>query len=376
MIPSRMRVLYDNHIFNMQRYGGISRYVSELIAGISQLPNVQVEFPVRYTHNSYLLSDRERYGVKPLPRKGAPFRGFITSRRMRANYEAFRHTASGGEFEIYHPTYHDRHVLESLPDRPFVLTIHDMIHEVFPELFSDADEVIDAKRQLARKAARIIAGSENTKRDIIRHLGVSEERIRVVYYAESVGGAAKDRKPDIPEKYLLFVGNRGLYKNFRLFAEAIVPLLSEDRDLHLVAAGAAPFNEDELRYLDDLGIRRQVNHVLFHTDGQLAELYRGALCFAFPSRYEGFGIPTLEAFACDCPVLLAEAGSLPEVAGDAAVYFDPERAESISEATRRVLADESLRAELIRKGRERLEAFSWQKVCDQTVDVYRHALRQ
>lgn len=368
-----MRVLYDNHIFNVQRYGGISRYVLELIAGVSLREDAQVEFPVRYSHNSYLLSTRERYGVKPLPHKGTPFRGFLTSRRMRANYEYFRQAAERGEFDIYHPTYHDVHILESIPQRPFVLTIHDMIHETFPELFSDVDSVTSAKRQLAGKAALIIAGSENTKRDIMRFLDVPGERIRVVQYADSVG-AMKDRKPAVPDNYLLFVGNRGLYKNFRLLAEGVAPLLAEDSALHLVCAGSGPFDEDELTHLEGLGIRQQVHHVPFQTDGQLAELYRSAQCFVFPSRYEGFGIPTLEAFACDCPTLLANASSLPEVGEDAAEYFDPDSAESIREATRRILRDESLRTELIRKGRKRLRNFSWEAVCDQTVDVYREAL--
>lgn len=372
MTAHQMRVLYDNHIFNVQSYGGISRYIYELITGVSRSKEIQVAFSVHYSSNSYLLAARELYGVKSMPKKGTPFRGFIASRQRSANYKAFRQAAERGNFDIYHPTYHDEYILQSLPDCPYVLTIHDMIDEIYPELFPGAAALSAAKQELAKKAARIIAVSENTKKDLMRIWELPSERIHVVHLAQSVG-AATDHKPSLPEKYILFVGNRGLYKNFKLFAESIARLLVKDRQLFLVAAGSKPFQNDELRHLGQLGILTQVRHIPFHTDGQLAEIYRNALCFVLPSRYEGFGIPTLEAFACGCPVLLSKSSSLTEVGGDAVEYFNPENPESMYDAVSRIVRDTALRKDLVNKGRERLRMFSWKKVCDQTLDVYRMA---
>lgn len=166
------------------------------------------------------------------------------------------------------------------------------------------------------------------------------------------------------------MGKRELYKNFTGFFRAIQPLLHRHPDLHLVCAGGGAFSADEQSLFQASGLGHRVQYQPIN-DGILYGLYQHAQAFVFPSLNEGFGIPVLEAFGAGCPVVLSERSSLPEVAGEAAVYFDPENDESIADAIERVVTSESLRDQLRQSGRERLTLFSLDKTARQTFDVYK-----
>lgn len=141
-------------------------------------------------------------------------------------------------------------------------------------------------------------------------------------------------------------------------------------DVDMICAGGQPFSPDEKEIFQGLGIYDRV-HYFSPADDELAFLYRHALAFIFPSLYEGFGIPVLESFACNCPVILSRVGSLPEVAGDAAVYFDPLSEEDIRSSIERVMRSESLREQLKLIGAESLKQFSWDKTAERTIAVYK-----
>jgi glycosyltransferase involved in cell wall biosynthesis len=249
-----------------------------------------------------------------------------------------------------------------------------MIHEIYPEFFiygSDAEQ----KRRLVHKAALVIAVSECTKRDIVQLLGVPPEKVVVIYHGNSLEAPAlEDATPraELPAKYLLFVGNRGLYKNFYFFMQAIAPLLAEDKDLQVVCTGT-PLDEPEKQLLRSYGLQERIFHVSAN-DQMLISLYRNALAFVFPSLYEGFGIPVLEAFANGCPVLVSNTSSLPEVGGDAVRYFAPKEAVSIREAVQAVLDNDRYREELVAKGYGQLSKFSWESMAKQTQEAYRRVL--
>jgi glycosyltransferase involved in cell wall biosynthesis len=277
-----------------------------------------------------------------------------------------------GAFDIFHPTYYDPRCVASLRGKPFVITIHDMIHELFPGDFPNSS-VPEGKKQLAMKARRIIAISETTKRDIVRLYGIDDAKIDVIYHGNSLTLPADGPRPTcLPARYLLFVGNRGIYKNFRLCTEAFARLTPDDPLLSLVCVGG-PFSGPEVGLLQSLGIADKVKQMQV-SDETLALAYQYALAFVFPSLYEGFGIPLLEAFSCECPVIASRASCFPEIAADAAEYFDPADTGSLLEAIKKVILVPGRAKELRELGRLRARSFTWEKTCLETLASYMRAL--
>jgi len=298
------------------------------------------------------------------------------TRQVNQRYTISRLRAA--EFDVFHPTYYDDYFLEDLGDKRLVVTVVDMIHELFPQYFSKAGSLIpERKQRLVERADCVIAISQSTRADVMRLLGVPADKVRVIYLGNSVQPPAgtPGRLPSLPERYVLFVGARKGYKNFVGFITAIAPLLRADRMLCVVCTRhnsrrRSGFRSGERRLFRQLGIEGQVVQCAV-TDAALAGVYRHALCFVFPSLYEGFGLPVLEAFACDCPVILSNTSSLPEVGGEAVEYCDPTQAESIATALERVLRDDDLRADLVARGRAQLARFSWDACARETEAVYR-----
>jgi glycosyltransferase involved in cell wall biosynthesis len=366
--PATLRVLYDHQIFDSQIHGGISRYFVELIrhAWLAGAPSCRL---------AALLSNNEYLRGASFPR---PRRFFPNVRWLRkgnhltaVNKRWSLHCIARGDFDLLHPTYYGTYFLPALGGRPFALTIHDMIHELYPHASGSSGRTAERKRLLAEKAAGIIAVSESTRQDVIRLLGVPARKVRTIHHG---GPAVLERilppPPGIGDPYVLFVGQRGDYKNFPTFLRAMAPLLSDDRRLRVVCAGGRAFSAAEVEASRALGVEGRVLHVAGPSDAALASLYQHARAFAFPSRYEGFGLPVLEAFAFGCPALLARSSSLPEIGGDAAAYFDPGDEASIREVVGRVLRDEPLRHAMIAAGHRRAREFSWERAARETWAYY------
>ena len=184
------------------------------------------------------------------------------------------------------------------------------------------------------------------------------------------GSSGKFRHMD-GQKYILFVGARGGYKNFTRFIEAMHKILDRHKELHVFCAGGGAFTDEEKRFFGEYASRI---HQAGLSDEELADAYAGAECLVFPSEYEGFGIPIMEAFACGCPVVCSEASCFPEVADEAARYFDPLNPEDMSVKILEVLDDEALRVKLIASGRERLKIFDWDKAAMETLKCYKEAI--
>lgn len=363
-----MKILYDHQTFNLQTYGGISRYFFELMNQFSKWPDVRFELSLRYSDNHYL----ENSGF-------ADYRSFCGGYKFRGrniimrffNERNSRKSLIKQDFDVFHPTYYGTYFLDCVGGRPFVLTIYDMIHEIFGGSLPAGDKTAENKRALAQRAAKIIAISENTKKDIIKYYGVDEDKISVIYLGNSLAETpARTVNLALPEKYLLFVGARIRYKNFDKFIRSVRPLMEQDDKLNIVCTGVTAFSIQEKQMFDDLKIRNRV-HWFMVNDSELAALYRRAVAFVFPSLYEGFGIPVLEAFACGCPAILSRTSSLPEIGGDAVEYFDPENEDDIRETVRKVITDKNKQKDLRQKGIVRVKQFSWEKTAKQTLDVYR-----
>ena len=276
-----------------------------------------------------------------------------------------------GEFDIFHPTFYNDYFLPYLKGKPFVLTIHDMTPELYPQYFKCDDYQIIMKRKLASLANAIVAVSENTKQDIIRILGVPEEKVHVVYHGCSLPVSHEVCSP-FRFPYILYIGDRRGYKNFIPFVQQIAPLLKQHEELHVVCTGH-PFNDSEKRLFQEHGVSKMFVNRWAKTDAELFNLYHHAQCFIYPSDYEGFGIPILEAYQADCPVLLNQASCFPEIAKDAAVYFKINSENNdLTEKIEDVLSMSSNeRASLLSKQRTRLADFSWEKSAQRLTQIYK-----
>ncbi|MBP1650328.1 MAG: glycosyl transferase group 1 family protein [Bacteroidetes bacterium] len=366
-----MKVLYDYQTFTMQEYGGISRYFYELIARGAKDRDMNVDVSLRLSNNAYLNGSSYPGLYRFFP--GKQFKG--KSRIMHAvNRGKSERMISKGNYDVLHPTYYDTYFLKNLPaGKPFTVTFLDMIHEKFADKYEELRGdigIYENKKELLQHASKVIAISECTKRDIIDIFGVDGDKIEVIYLGSSFNSGSASSNRLVAAPYLLFVGNRSIYKNFSLFVESVKPILDANKELKIVCAGGGNFSVAEKEQFQRLQI---TDRVLFHRidDSTLASLYKYAEVFVFPSLYEGFGIPVLEAFACGCPCLLSSGGSLPEVGGDAALYFDPLDVNEISTAVNSILHDTEKRAELISKGLKRLEQFSWNNTYQNTLAFYK-----
>jgi glycosyltransferase involved in cell wall biosynthesis len=251
-----------------------------------------------------------------------------------------------------------------------------MIHELYPEALAQTAALTAAKRAAVARADHVICISECTRRDLMRLFGLPQSRTSVVHLGHSLSvdegaaGLPATALPGGPQPFILYVGDRQAYKNFAGFIQAFArsPRLREQ--FRVVAFGGRPLTHAEQRQLSELGIAQRVRQVS-GGDELLAAHYRAARLFVCPSRYEGFGLPPLEAMAYGCPVACSNGGSLPEVAGDAGEMFDPDDMDGMTAALERVAYDESRRAQLIARGRAQAGQFTWSRCAAQTLEVYR-----
>lgn len=361
---SSFSVLYDYQIFGIQRFGGISRYFCEIIRRLNSRWDIGIWFSINYYLTTWHLGKH----LIPIPR-------FILKHYKKyceqKNRELTIRLLQEKKNYIFHPTYYNSYFLKYIGNYPYVITVHDMIHEIFPEFCSDSDIMIQEKKETITRATRIIAISENTKRDIIRLLHIDADKIDVIYHGTSMRPFSGKQRLKLPERFLLYVGDRTPYKNFDRFIKAFSILQKNDPDLYVVCTGHS-IKRPEKEALSRLGVLDRIAHIKA-SDQALSELYSRALLFVYPSLYEGFGIPILEAYACHCPLALSNTSCFPEIAGEAGCYFNPYSEESIAQAVKSVLYDPQKREALIKAGSERLQMYSWEKTAQKTEAVYRKA---
>lgn len=364
-----MTICYDHQTFTDQEFGGISRYFTELIKGINESSDSKATVAIRRTNNAYL---REYNPSIPsffpntyIPKKNVLLRLINKAHSARV--------LKNNTFDVYHPTNYNIDFLK-FTKKPVVVTFYDMIHEKIGRTNELANNttITDYKRIMANCADRLIAISESTKIDMVNLLNIPAEKISVIHLGSSMPIVEPlIMLPTAQERpYLLFVGTRRHYKNFIPFIKAIAELLKA-YDIDLLCAGGPNFQPEELESIHQLQIGQHVFHKEITNDNQLAQYYQKAIAFVFPSLLEGFGIPILEAMSCGCPCVLSNTSSLPEVAGEAAVYFEPSEPTSIKSAVQQLLDNAVLRNQLSVQGHERVALFSWQKTVHQTLNVYK-----
>ncbi|NLT23720.1 MAG: glycosyltransferase family 4 protein [Syntrophorhabdus sp.] len=366
-----MRVVFDHSIFGLQPYGGVSRYFFEVTNHLARMGNNVEIFSPLYV-NEYF---HDNCAVRP---RG--FRIGLKTRRLGRIVSAINTGASllfvktRRHVDIFHETYFT--TSDCCPgSAKRVLTVYDMIYERYPRYFSPLDRTPQLKEHAVKRADHVICISENTRRDLIELLGVPEEKTSVVYLGYSLD--ANKAPSDPPRKgkpFILYVGSRWGYKNFDRMVKAYGSSKVLKDNLSLVCFGGGPFNSEEWAMFGSLQIPRDdVMHVSGNDD-VLAGLYSSASLFVYPSLYEGFGIPPLEAMFFGCPVACANSSSLPEVVGEAAELFDPNDEDSMRCAMERVISEQARSRELVRSGKERIKLFSWEKCAADTLEVYRTVL--
>ncbi|MBQ2808955.1 MAG: glycosyltransferase family 4 protein [Bacteroidaceae bacterium] len=358
------KILFDNQMFTLQRFGGVTRYFADLMYNLPA-DEFLADIPMRYCENHYVTETYgHRYEKISFPQNYRFRRQIYMLANRTVAWEAVRFD----NYDIFHPTYFNPYFLKHVKRRgkPFVLTVHDMTFERYPQDVLLYDRTIPHKKRLIAEADHIIAVSENTKRDIVELLGTDPSKITVVHHGYRV---IAEPAQQLFDRYVLYVGERKGYKNFLPWLSAIRPIFNLDPNLKVVCTGS-PFSASEVKLFRRWNIADKLVHIAA-ADAQMASLYRHAQCFVFPSHYEGFGIPILEAFANGCPVCLSNASAFPEVAGDAAIYFNPSNAQSMQDTLKELLSSTALRDELRQKGIERSKEFSIGRMVEQTCKVYR-----
>lgn len=260
---------------------------------------------------------------------------------------------------------------------PFVSTIHDLTHLIFPNFMKNKLARIYSKiliKHSVKKSRHIITVSENSKKDIIDFFKVDKDKITVTYNAidsdfhysnSDLSYLFEKYKIDSQKFIYLYVGNLKEHKNLSRLLKAYSQTKYLDKTV-LILAGKAFESLDLKSYESKLNISSNVTHTGLISKGELVDLYNLANVFVFPSLYEGFGIPPIEAMACNTPVISSNTSSLPEILGDAALYFDPYSIEQITNALNNIYENEKLRLDLVQKGRNQIKRYDWRKTVEQT----------
>jgi len=360
-----VKVLFDYRAFADLSYGGVTRYFVELASNLQVLglADVTMLSPLHVNEDLQALRLARVVGIR-VPR----FRG--VNRLIRPVDELItrlwtRTVSQDIVHETSYPRWNTRRV-----GAPLVTTVHDMIHEKFV----DPSSIADGDKARAVKAAdRIICVSEHTRRDLLDIFDVDPAKVDVVYHGSSFRRTAgpEASSPKVEQPFLLYVGRRVAYKNFDRLLQAFASSSRLRKDFILLCFGAGEFTRDERIRIADLKLPNSSIVHISGTDLDLERLYSSATALVYPSLYEGFGLPPLEAMTMQCPVVCSRSSSIPEVVGSAGAYFEPDSVESIRDALEATVYDAARLSELRKMGLAQSRRFSWERCARDTYDCYR-----
>ena len=363
-----MKIAFDSQIFSQQRYGGISRYYHKLASELSNLSqDVSIFAGVHKNHYLSLFPDGvvRGYMLSRFPPK--------TSKIInKGNHYLADYQMRQWRPEVIHETYYSNYI-SSLKATPRVLTVYDMIHELYASEFPKKDIVTQRKRNACHRANHIISISDNTKKDLIELFEIPPEKITVIHLACDIyikPDHNSSSSSDYSKPFLLFVGSREGYKNFNGLLKAISLSKKLINDFNIIAFGGGIFSAEENVLIHTLGFKKNQVRQVGGDDSVLALLYQSAAAFVYPSLYEGFGIPPLEAMAYECPVISSNTSSMPEVVGLAGEFFNPNDNESIRSSIENVVYSPAHISELKAKGLDTINNFSWKKCAKETLKIY------
>ena len=363
-----MKIALDNQIFSLQDRGGISRYFCELgSALISAGDDVGI---ASILHRNLHLDECEALansGMVLRGRAGAIASSLATFVSVLSEASIARMKPDVIHLTYYKPPVRRRH------GNPVLVTVHDMIPEIYPDMTSRKDPAVLWKKEAVLAADHIICVSHNTKKELLEHLKLCESKISVVHHGvRPFAGSIPGRPHSRP--YVLYVGNRDGYKNFSALIKAVGARKILREAFDVVALGGPVFSQDERTEISRA--RVQAHRYAGGDDALLAAFYRHAAAFIYPSLHEGFGLPPLEAMAHLCPVIASSESSIPEVLGDAAMPTDPRDVDAMADAIDSVLHSPGISTALVQRGTERVRSFTWEKCARETRAAYLAAIAQ
>lgn len=368
-----MNVVFDDQIFAIQRYGGVSRYFVELAKNLPSAShgNIEPEVIAPFYKNEYLKLYQEQLRIRgvfiPNVMRDGPIIRFANSLLSPLILKRSRP-------DLIHETYYSSKK-NGHDQVKRIVTVYDMIHELFHEGFSVKDNTRELKKLAISRADHVICISENTRKDLIQILGIDPEKTSVAHLGFSLSADTQKEVRSNQKPFLLYVGSRHTYKNFTRFIKSYARSAKLSSSFDVIAFGGGSFTNAELSLFNELKLPAACVKQVGGSDELLAYYYRNAALFVYPSLYEGFGIPPLEAMSYGCPVACSNTSSIPEVVGNAAFKFDPFLIDSISYSLECALFDTESRDAVISKGFSRIKKFSWEKCAKETSIIYEKVMQ-
>lgn len=368
-----IKVFYDGCIFYKQRHGGINNVFLEIFKRVSNYSDFECAVTLP-SNNKCNNIHRIKKFIVPKIRPNRCFPHFW--RILNEIYlKMFRPN-------IFHSTYYTEHILDNKIKK--VLTIHDMIFEIYRRDFNTEKNkrFVQLKKNLAYKADAIVCVSESTKQDVVKYYNINSSKIFVIYnsfneffkevFVEQEKGYIT-KKYNLFNPYILYVGStKSEYKNFDLLLTVYTSSHKIHSNIDLIVISPDTYTSEQIDKISKSDFRiRKFSDLTVH---DLKVFYSQADMFVYPSKYEGFGIPVLEAMACGTPVLASMASSIPEVGGDSTLYFNPDSCEELEDKIIQIMSDEQLKTTLINKGYENINRFSWDQSVNKLLQVYKNLI--
>ncbi len=382
-----MKIGIDSRFLTHPQKGGFKTYTENLISNLAMLDeqNEYILYLDRPPAQDTRMPVQDNFSYRVL--KHAPVIGMPWREQVQLSVQTNR-----DRIDLLHSPCLTAPLMSSCP---LVMTIHDMIW-LFPKTYSSSNTFslqwklmewyqLVVPRAAARHASAILTVSQQSKDSIVEHLGIDPDHIFVTHGAvNSSFHPVRDadrvqvlrEKYRLPSKFVLAIGSADPRKNIETLVQAYA-LLPENvrKEYRLVIVWtAAVLATATYKLVESLGMNEYVHFINQVSNDELVLLYNETSLFVFPSLYEGFGLPMLEAMACGAPVIAANTSSIPEVAGDAALLVEARDANGIAHAILQILSDEKLAAEMIQKGLKRNSMFSWKKCAIETLSIYRRVM--
>lgn len=372
-----MRVGIDARFYGGAHATGLGRYTQKLIRYLGDVAEPDDEFVIFLRNENW---DAYTPASSRFRKVLADFRWYSLEEQTR-----FPAVLNREHCDILHFPHFN---VPARAKKPFLVTIHDLTLTHFPTIRATTLGPLKYAvkhaaytlviRRAVKRASRILTVSQFSKNDIVASFNVPDSKVVVTYEAADPICDGPSSSQDVlsslrlPAAYALYVGNAYPHKNLEIFPDVIHELARLGSPLSIVCVGKIDYFYERLkRLIDKRGLADRILCVGFVPDRDLPELFRRAALYIFPSLYEGFGLPPLEAMQCGVPVLSSHASCLPEILGDAVQYMDPKNPRDIAEKMMSIASDQQVRAALIAKGREHVKRYSWKRMAEQTFNEYR-----